>query len=521
MLARRSARISALLLLLLSPPAIAQEIGREVAVETHLQDGAEFSTPLRKLVAHGATLFSAVWTPQEGGGRPLTKGTGAALSDAADPLLFPRNFNRISAPDANSCAGCHNTPAAGGGGDIVANVFVLGQRFDFLTFDPTDTVPTRGAVDEDAVPVTLQTVANSRNTLGMFGSGYIEMLARQITADLQATRDGVPPGGSAALASKGISFGTIARNLDGTWDTSEVDGLAAPSLTSGGAGDPPNLIIRPFHQAGAVISLRQFTNNALNHHHGVQPTERFGTDTDPDGDGFTNEVTRADVTALTVFQATLGVPGRLIPRGKALRDAVRTGEERFVSLGCAECHIPSLPLDDAGWRFTEPNPYNPTGNLRPGDAEVLTVNLNSRKLPGPRLRPRGGVVEVQAFTDFKLHDITSGAGDPNVEPLDMQEPAGSGGFFAGNAKFITRKLWGCANEPPFMHHGQYTTLREAILAHAGEALASRQAFEALPLAERDAVVEFLKTLQVLPPGTKNLLVDDRGRKIKKWPAFPG
>jgi hypothetical protein len=51
------------------------------------------------------------------------------------PLLFPRNFNRISAPDANSCAGCHAVPRVGGGGDIVANVFVLGQRFDFATFD--------------------------------------------------------------------------------------------------------------------------------------------------------------------------------------------------------------------------------------------------------------------------------------------------------------------------------------------------------------------------------------------------
>ena len=40
----------------------------------------------------------------------------------------------------------------------------------------------------------------------MFGSGFIEMLARQMTADLQAIRDGLAPGGSAALMSKGVSF---------------------------------------------------------------------------------------------------------------------------------------------------------------------------------------------------------------------------------------------------------------------------------------------------------------------------
>jgi hypothetical protein len=58
-----------------------------------------------------------------------------------------------------------------------------------------------------------------------------------------------------------------------------------------------------------VVSLREFTNNAFNHHHGIQSTERFGKDTDPDGDGHMNEMTRADVTAATLFQAQLPVPG--------------------------------------------------------------------------------------------------------------------------------------------------------------------------------------------------------------------
>ena len=54
-------------------------------------------------------------------------------------------------------------------------------------------------------------------------------------------------------------------------------------------------------------------------------------------------------------------------------------------------------------------------------------------------------------------------------PLDMQAKPGTEAFFAGNTKFLTRKLWGAANEPPYFHHGQFTTMREAILAHAGEA----------------------------------------------------
>jgi len=74
-------------------------------------------------------------------------------------------------------------------------------------------------VDEIGNPTTLQTIANFRKTIGMSGSGFIEMLARQITADLQAIRDSTPLGGSNPLISKGISFGTIHRNVDGTWDT--------------------------------------------------------------------------------------------------------------------------------------------------------------------------------------------------------------------------------------------------------------------------------------------------------------
>jgi cytochrome c peroxidase len=496
-------------------------IGREVAIPRHLEDGEELTISTKALIDHGRALFNAVWTIQEGGGRPLTKGTGNPLSDRSSPLLFPRNFNRISAPDANSCAGCHNLPfgIAGGGGDIVANVFVLGQRFDFATFDTGDMMTTRGEMSETGSQTQLQSIANSRATLGMFGSGFIEMLARQITDDLQAIRDATLPGTWRALVSKGISFGRIARAPNGSWITSGVQGLAAPSLSTSGPANPPSLIIRPFHQAGNVVSLRQFSNNAFNHHHGIQSTERFGKDTDPDGDGFKNEMTRADVTAVSIFQATMAVPGRVIPNDPEIEAAVLNGERLFASLGCATCHIPALPLDRAGWMFSEPNPFNPAAphNLLPGEAPTLVVDLTREDLPSPRLKPSHGVVMVPAYTDLRLHDITTGLpGDPNIEALDMNQPPGSPGFFAGNRKFLTRKLWGTANEPPFFHHGQYTTLRQAVLAHSGEALASRKAFEALIEYEQGSVIEFLKTLQVLPPGTKWLVVDEHGEK-KKWP----
>ena len=486
----------------------AGKIGQEVAVPVHMQDGQEFQMTAAQLAAFGKTLFTAMWTSQEGAGRPMTKGTGNPISDLTSPLVFPRNFNRISGPDTNSCSGCHNKPDIGGGGDIVGNVFVLGQRFDFATFDTHDPVPTRGGVDEVGRPVFLQTIADSRKTVGMFGSGYLEMVARQMTADLRSIRDSTPPGASRALVTKGVSFGMITHNLDGTWDISKVVGLPPPATATSGT-TPPDLIIRPYHQASNVISVRQFTNNAFNHHHGIQSEERFGVGADPDGDGFVNELTRADITAATIFQVTLPVPGRVIPSDPEIRNAIRNGAKKFDEIGCSNCHFPSLPLDKQGWIYSEPSPYNPAGNLQVGQAPTLYVDLTDPNLPPPRLRPHeNGVIQIPAFTDLKVHDITSGPSDPNCEPLNMNRSAGSMGFFAGNCQFITRKLWGIANQHSFGHHGLYTTMREATLAHAGEALGSKMAFQSLGAYDQDSVIEFLKSLQILPAGTRCTVVDE-------------
>lgn len=488
-------------------------IGQEVAIPVHLQDGQEFTVPIPKLIEFGQAVFAANWTVQEGQSRPDTKGTGNPLSDPSSPLVFPRNFNRISGPDTNACSGCHNRPRIGGGGDIANNVFVLAQRFDFATFNASDPIPTRGGVDERGDPVFLQTIGNTRKTIGMFGSGYLENVAIEMTQDLQAEAAACSVGNLCPLSSKGVSFGNLLHNSDGTWNTSYVAGLVAPSLSTSG-NTPPSLIIRPYHQASNVISIRQFNNNAFNQHHGIQSEERFGLGQDPDGDGFVNELTRADITAVSMFQATLPVPGQVITSDPKVRAAILMGESLFENIGCTECHVKSLPLKNK--MYTEPNPFNPTGNLQQGHGVPnLTVDLTDKvDLPTPRLRvnPKTGFIDVPAYTDLKVHNITTDLpDDPNHEPLDMNQPAGSGGFFAGNNRFITRKLWGIANQHSFGHHGQYTTMREVVLAHAGEARGSRLAFQALTTDQKDDVIEFLKSLQILPAGTKCLVINENGK----------
>lgn len=492
-------------------------IGREVAVARHLVDGQEYRLPLGELLDHGRRLFSAKWTSQEGGGRPLTNGIGEALADPARALRFPRNFNRVSGPDANSCAACHNAPHQwiGGSADFVAVTFVQAQRFDTVNFDSGEMLPLHSSRDEIGAPVTLETAGNPRRAVGMFGSGYVELLARQMTAELQRQRDSLEPGQSRELVARGVSFGHLKRIVDGRWDVHAVEGLPPSSTASFGAEELPTLLIQPFSQAGAFASLRLFSANALNHHHGIQATERFGKGRDPDGDGHVDEVGRADVTALVLFQATLPVPGQVIPRDPEIERAIALGEIRFRQVGCAGCHRPTIDLDEPRALFIEPGPHNPRRTLRRGEAPPIAVDLADPALPAPRLQPVNGKLRVPLYSDLKLHDITSGLDDPNREPLDMHQTPGTPGFFAGNARFLTRPLWGVGNQAPYFHHGRFTTLREAIHAHAGEALASATSFRMLPSEEQDAVIEFLKSLQVLPAGAASTIVDENYQP-RRW-----
>jgi cytochrome c peroxidase len=458
------------------------EIGEGPAIKTHVNeaDCESGALPLDQILARGAELFSAKFNTFDGQGRPAATGNGVPTHRV--PGSAPR-FIRTSAPDSNSCAGCHNDPRPGGGGDIVANVFVLAQVRDPVT---------------DSVGPEF---SDERNTLGMMGAGAIEMLAREMTVELQALRDAAraearTTGGTSAriLVAKGVPFGSVVAFPDGALDTSGVRGVS------------PDLVVRPFHQKGVVVSLREFTVNAFNHHHGMQAVERFGrgrTGTDDfDEDGVADELTIGDITAATLFQAALNTPGQVISRDPRRARAVERGRASFETIGCAECHRPSLVLNDPV--FSEPNPFNPPGNLRPEDvARPVAFDLTRQgRLPRPERLP-GGRAIIRAYTDLKRHDLC----DAEIDHFCNERLVQAG---ASTREFLTRKLWDVGNSAPYGHRGDLSTITEAILAHGGEGRAAREAFVSLPKERRDEVVEFLKSLQILPDGTPALVVHERG-----------
>jgi hypothetical protein len=440
-----------------------------------------------EIFAAGKILFDGAFNLCDGQGRPAT--TGGGMKRVPDEPAF----SRISAPDSNACAGCHNQPRSGGAGDIVANVFVLGQVFDPVSHS-----------DEAEF-------SNFRNTLGMFGSGAIEMLAREMTADLlsvkaaalaQAQQTGQTV--TVPLASKGVSFGSLTAYPDGRVDTSACFGLDA------------DLIIKPFHQAGRVISLREFSNSAMNHHHGMQSEERFDLNpkagVDFDEDGIAHELSVGDITAVTIYQAALGIPGQVLPDDEAGQQTVRAGEQLFTSIGCSSCHIPELKLNSP--LFVEPNPYNPPGNWNdPSQSFSFDMTTTGE---GPYLEKAGAGALVRAYTDLKRHnlcdeEITYYCNEQLAQgrPEQLGEP---GAHF-----FLTRKLWDVGNSAPYGHVGDLTTLSEAILMHGGEARASRDTFAALSPEAQASLVDFLKSLQVLPIGSARVIT---ASQLAAW-STPG
>jgi hypothetical protein len=413
----------------------------------------------------GEALFVAKFNACDGQGRPATTG-GGDKRVADEPAKL-----RTSAPDSDACGGCHAQPEPGGAGDFVANVFVLAQTLDPVTFSVAPEF------------------SNDRNTLGMHGSGPIEMLAREMTVDLQSQAAGLPDG-EHTLTTKGVDF-------DVTVSGGEV--VAADGVNA-------DLVVRPFHQAGVVVSLREFTDNAYNHHHGMQAEERFdlnpakGFDPDYDEDGVQRELTIGDITAATVWQAQLGTPGRVMPRDDADLAAVEHGEQLFDDVGCTSCHVPKMVLNSR--QFVEPNPFNPPGTCSSAAEGCPDYSFDMTKDGDkPRLeKGKNGTAIVRAYTDLKRHSLCDE--DINFfcnEQLAQGRPDQDGK--PGTEFFLTRKLWDVGNTAPYGHRGDVSTIFEAIMFHGGEARASRDAYAALSNADQGAVVKFLKTLQVLPAGS--------------------
>jgi cytochrome c peroxidase len=421
------------------------------------------------LIERGRRLFKAKFTDEDGAGRP--KATQAIVPTKRKRGTNPP-FSRTSGPDSNSCSGCHNDPITGGSGDFIADAFVS-EGFESAEFDNTD-----------------PTFSSERHTVALMGAGLIELLAREMTADLQAARnDAVRQAWTsgqdvrADLASKGVRFGSILAHPDGIVDLDRIEGVDA------------DLIVRPFSRKGVFTSLRQFTINAMNTHHGMEAMERFGVrwtgSHDFSESGVPDAVTPGDISALVAFQASLPPPTVKQDLPDDWRIAAGEGAKQFAALGCASCHVETLPLKSL--TFTDPAPYDMAGTLRASETErSIRIDLSKMPFAGQLQKNDKGEWLIPLFSDLKRHLMV----DAQVNELGNELQAQR---FVERDVFLTPRLWGVGSTAPYGHRGDFRSLDEIISAHGGEARFARDAYLTCDKAMRDDVIAFLRSLEIKAP----------------------
>jgi len=424
----------------------------ERAVPSHLDINTIHGTltreQLKQIADHGEVLFDAQFTSADGVGRPMAT---QAIIPTKRKRPVRNVFARTSGMDANACSSCHNLPSIGGAGGFVSNVFVSEgfQQADFDTTDPQ--------------------FSNERNTNHLFGSGLVELLAREMSAELAQLRSNAISQSKISneplrikLITKGVEFGHLTVHPDGIVDTREIDGIDT------------DLIIKPFTQKGVITSLRQFTINALNHHHGMQADERFGArwtgSDDFDEDEHTAEISSGDVSALVLWQASLAPPTVRNDLNSQWELAAQRGQSQFSQLGCADCHKPYLPLGSLV--FNDPGPLDLAGTLRQNE---VGDNLNARydlalfEWSKTLKKDDQDRWLVPLFGDLKRHIIADSQVDTLGNELLSQR-------FVERNVFMTSELWGIA-----------ATARE-----------SRDAWMQLTQADQNDLIAFLKSLVIEP-----------------------
>ncbi len=385
-------------------------------------------------MAAGRELFNHEWTSHD----PLTSGDGLG------PV-----FN------ARSCVECHHQGGSGGGGGVDKNVTVYG-----LAGPNPRGMPTAGVVHQKAVskefqetlslvhaslpakpsiplavlndktrPRSPEVVVTQRNTPALFGAGLIdavsdeELLAHQREHSVPARLVGL----NGAMDAK--TRGHVARLADGR--------------------------IGRFGWKGEFATLNDFVKAACANELGLSNPERpQATPLGKLGHKTTGvDLTDAQCISMTDFIRGLPTPTEMAPADPTHAKAVTTGRELFTSIGCADCHTPSL------------------GPIAGFYSDLLLHDMG---------------VDLESSTGYYGAIIPPPVVNNDRFSISEQPTAG---------EWRTAPLWGVADSAPYLHDGRAETLREAIELHGGEAVDVTARFKEHSAQDREAVIAFLKTLR--------------------------
>jgi hypothetical protein len=418
-----------------------------------------------RAIRRGRQLFNRKFSREQGIGPIVGDGRG----DINTKLELGAGFS-------DSCAGCHGLPrgSAGFGGGVV-------------------------------------TRPDSRNAPHLFGLGLREMLGDEITAELRARRDQAIAAARATqsrvvgrMTAKGIDYGYITANPDGSVDTSNVQGVDS------------DLRVRPFFAHGGSFSIRDFVVGALQNEMGMQavdpdlaqaaagrqvvtpagmtldgaldrfdPPPAANASADTDGDGVVNEAPQAVIDHMEFYLLNYFKPAHA-----EQNESTGHGREVFNRIGCASCHVADLMIDRDRRVADVETVHDPVNGIFNGLYATATPLFEAIEdtsgfyaVKRPALKP---FLVRDIFTDFKRHDLGPGFHERHYDGTIRKE-------------FMTLPLWGVGSTPPYGHDGRSMTLNEVILRHGGEAQAARDAYAALGRLDRQDVIEFLNSLILFPP----------------------
>ncbi len=383
----------------------------------------------------GRRIFSTPFNKHDGfgdgpNGRPTLQDNGT--------------FLRVNGLDSQSCLECHGILSNKGIPSKFGVGGVGGGAANAIGGNPTILDPTTGDFNGRFI-----------NPPFVFGSGGVELLGKEMTLDLQEIKlkAQANPGVVFQLTTHGVNFGKLVYN-NGQFDYRKVVGI------------DHDLVVRPFGRKGEFITTRQFDQGAMEFHFGIQPVEIVGN-VDDDGDGYYDELTIGEMSALAIFNTTAERPVQ-----EPLISLL--GYSLFKDTGCANCHINEITTRSKTLTYSFPEiEDDPFANV------FYKVDLTDSPT---NFQPSGKGVIVPLFADLKRHDmgpdLAENTGDPDFDRM-----------------FTTARLWGLADTAPYLHDGRALTITEAILWHGGEAQTARDNFKNLSDNHKVALLNYLRSLR--------------------------
>jgi len=371
--------------------------------------------------------------------------------------------------NAQSCRECHQNPISGGASQVSElRVGHNGPDGRFRTPDipiahGAETISGRSLVNDRAicpsaafpdkeiqerVPNT-ETIRAFRLSLSLFGDGFIEAVADKTLVDLSKHQ---------CESSHGKICGQV---------------LYVPIVEA-----PGQMAVGRFGWKNQHASLLSFSGDAYLNEMGItsrlQPNEvtnLCNTASEPnntsDADGL------ADIDHFARFIRATKAPARDAQLAGGAN--AKKGETLFNKIGCAICHVPTLTTAPAGTKIN-------------GGTYTIPAALGS--------------VTSYPYGDFLMHNVGTGDGILQAVPehygrqvfRQMADYLSKQNFESSRNKIRTAPLWGVRLRPRLMHDGASVTFLDAIARHRGEASHVKEQFEKLSRADKDAVLEFLRSL---------------------------